>query len=80
MRQYEQLWTDLKVNGTARIVAHKAFHARIIKAIWKEKHMDLAFKQECLETGKRFRNNTTITGSVIEFTMELRPLYTTDAI
>lgn len=77
MRHYEALWTELKTTGKCRIVAHKAYHARIIKAIWKEKNIDLAFRQECLEAipPKEYRTATSIEGSVINFTLKLRTTF-----
>jgi hypothetical protein len=43
-RQYYPIWQDLKANNTARITAPRALHRRIIKAVKKEKWMDIGYK------------------------------------
>ena len=49
MRKYEAAWIQLKTQGTVRIAAHRSLHKRIIKAVIKEKDIDLAFKLFCAE-------------------------------
>lgn len=44
MRQYEGAWLQLKQRGKLRLAAPPGLHRRIIKAITKEKDMDLGFK------------------------------------
>jgi hypothetical protein len=82
MRQYEPVWNQIKETGMCEISAHKAYHRRIIKALWKEKHMDLAFKLECTEMCPPIRciTYTKVTGSVIKFVMIRKPLITLDSI
>lgn len=46
MRQYEPVWNELKAKKIARITAHRALHPRIIKAVIKEKWMDVGYKIE----------------------------------
>jgi hypothetical protein len=50
MRKYYPIWSKLKQSkdGTASIVAHPLLHARIIKAVTKEKWMDTSFKLQVL--------------------------------
>ena len=37
MRKYQPIWLKLKRTGSASIAAHPLLHARIIKAVVKEK-------------------------------------------
>ena len=48
MRKYEPIWLKLKKVGSASIAAHPLLHARIIKAVVKEKWLDEGFKLESL--------------------------------
>jgi hypothetical protein len=48
MRKYYPIWSKLKQHGTASIAAHPLLHARIIKAVTKEKWMDTSFKLQVL--------------------------------
>lgn len=45
-RKYEPIWNKIKEVGKCKIEAHPAFHARIIKAVTKEKLNDITFKVE----------------------------------
>jgi hypothetical protein len=44
MRRYEAIWLQLKKTGECRIIAHPSLHARIKKAVTKEKHQDLEYR------------------------------------
>ena len=81
-RKYQPIWEQIKSSGYCEISAHPAYHRRIIKAIWKEKTQDLEYKMQCLETYPPIRtlNFTSISGSVIKFTLIKKPLITTDTI
>jgi hypothetical protein len=46
MRYYEPIWAELKAKKTARITEHVSLHPRTIKAVVKEKWMDLGYKLE----------------------------------
>lgn len=48
MRRYQPIWNKLKEKGSASIAAHPLLHARIIKAVTKEKWMDDGFKLQNL--------------------------------
>lgn len=76
MRQYEQVWVNVKNSPllTCSISAHKAHHRRIIKAVKKEKNMDLAYKLECSElTPSSYAvMSSSRSGSVVTFTVELK--------
>lgn len=82
MRQYQPAWEQLKQYKFCEIVAHRKFHARILKAIKKEKDIDLGYKLECSELSppKRAFISHTIEGTTIAFTLTLRPLITVDSV
>lgn len=68
VRQYTPIWNALKVKGTVKITAPVAFHRRIIRAVIKEKDMDMGFKFEVSESGKPSpRISYKKVGSIIEF-------------
>jgi hypothetical protein len=48
MRMYEPAWLQLKTKGKVRLAAPPGLHRRIVKAITKEKDMDLGFKMDML--------------------------------
>ena len=53
MRQYEPAWNKLKQDTELRIAAEPSVHKRIIKAVIKEKDMDIIYKLSCEEECKR---------------------------
>lgn len=82
MRQYEPVWIEIKLQGICKISAHRAYHKRIIKAVVKEKDLDLGFK---LELSERFPAQISVlrssrNGSVITFTLIYKPLLNMDSI
>lgn len=70
-RLYQPAWNQLKNNPTEplKIAAPKKFHARIIKAITKEKDMDVAYKLVMYEAGKRVRLRTHSDHNLLTFTL-----------
>lgn len=48
-RQYEPIWEQIKRDGFCDVATHRAWHARVKKAVTKEKNMDLGYKLECSE-------------------------------
>ena len=67
MRKYAPIWNELKDTKKASIVAPKPFHARIIKAVIKEKYEDVGFKYQMQETGQRPRLEHITEGPMIKF-------------
>ena len=67
MREYQPIWLKLKMQGSASIAAHPLLHARIIKAVVKEKWLDTGFKYESMP----YRHILTHTkeGAKITFTL-----------
>lgn len=45
-RQYYPIWNQLKQHGKVSVTAPRPLHARIVKAVKKEKYNDLAYKLE----------------------------------
>lgn len=70
MRQYESAWIQLKKTGTLRIAANRALHRRIIKAIIKEKDIDLGFKLECADRFIKAQIRYVRSTSVITFNLK----------
>lgn len=48
-RDYLPIWEQLKTHKKATTLAHPYYHARIIKAVKKEKWLDTLFRLEMLE-------------------------------
>lgn len=44
MRMYGEIWYRLKKEKTVSVTANRLLHARILKAVHKEKGIDLAYK------------------------------------
>lgn len=58
MRLYQPIWEKLKREGQASITANRVLHPRILKAVIKEKWLDLGYKMEiapyhCIVTHSR---------------------------
>jgi hypothetical protein len=81
-RQYFPIWEQIKQTGMCEISTHKAFHRRIIKAVIKEKYMDLGFKLECSESYPPIVTTMEIkkSASIIKFILHTKPLITLDSI
>lgn len=75
MRQYEPAWKKLKAEGKVVIAAHPLVHARIYKALRKEKDMDLVYKLQCEDDGKQARLYSTRNASQLIISLRLYPVY-----
>ena len=53
MRHYEPIWKKLKADGKAKLAVPNALHRRTIKAVMKERYMDLEFKFLLSENSQR---------------------------
>jgi hypothetical protein len=47
MREYQPIWNQLKKDRVVSITANRLLHPRIIKAVTKEKWMDVGYKVQC---------------------------------
>jgi hypothetical protein len=69
MRHYEPVWIKLKKEKTVSITANYSLHKRIIKAVIKEKWMDLGYK---LQLGNRSAYlSYTQSNSIITFHLKI---------
>lgn len=71
MRQYQRIWENIKNSPTlkASLIADPALHARIIKAVKKEKGKDAGWRLLLSEQGIRYKLYPQIRGEVITFTL-----------
>jgi len=69
-RKYEPIWTELKVSGKAALTADPRLHARIKKAVIKEKDNDLGFKLSASEDRKKYKLTVISTGKVLTFRLD----------
>lgn len=64
-RMYGPLWTKLKNEKSVSITANRLHHPRILKAVTKEKWLDLEYKMEI--SPKIAQMSTTSRGAVLTF-------------
>lgn len=67
MRRYQPIWIKLKQKGKATLTAHPLLHKRIIKAVIKEKWLDLSYKLEIAPYHAIIQHSRE--GAMITFTM-----------
>jgi hypothetical protein len=65
MRMYEPIWQKLKKDGLVKLAVPRPLHRRIIKAVIKEKDMDVVHKLVLLEKRLRQRISYTQNDSMI---------------
>lgn len=72
MRKYQRIWGAIKNKSPQRIsvAAELPVHARIIKAVIKEKSQDLGWKQLMLEQGEKYSLVYEIYGKCIVFYLQ----------
>lgn len=66
-RLYSNIWNELKKNNTCSVAAHPLLHRRIIKAVRKEKDIDIGFKLIKSEELQRARMHYRCESSRITF-------------
>lgn len=66
-RQYEPIWIALKKDKYCRVSAHRGVHRRIIKAVKKEKNLDLGYKYQMHEQSLRAELEMKTSNNMIEF-------------
>lgn len=69
MRKYQPIWETIKSSksGTVSLAADPSSHARIIKAVRKEKCNDVGWKLLCSEQSKKYKIEEEIEGKLITF-------------
>lgn len=70
MRQYEAIWLRLKKDSSVRIAAPAALHRRIVKAVTKEKDMDVVYKMEMIGKNIRVYLKHESEGGVLRFWLD----------
>jgi len=67
LRQYQTIWEKIKQNGRCSVSAPKISHPRIVKAVTKEKYMDVVFKYSLGENCQKATLSHTSQGSKLTF-------------
>lgn len=79
MRKYQPIWEQVKLHSTASLAANPAMHARIIKAVRKEKYMDVGWKLLLSEQCKKYELKEKVEGKLITFYLvDISPVHITD--
>lgn len=76
LRQYNPIWKRLKAEKTVSVEAHLSRHKRIIKAVKKEKWLDLEYKLSI--EPKKSRLEHSVSGSTITFTLTVESKLTVE--
>lgn len=71
MRQYQPIWERLKVHKVAALEAHPQLHKRIIKAVIKEKYMDITYKLLLAEAAQKAIISYSIEDRIITFKLHI---------
>lgn len=76
LRQYQYIWEKVKNEGFAKVHAPLHLHKRIIKAVSKEKNIDIGFKILCQERRSNYHLINDINGEYISFYLkDATPIY-----
>ena len=70
MRKYFPIWKKLKQKGEQVVVHPAHLHARLIKAVLKERTMDTGFRLELSEANKYAKVFATSEGNLITFRLK----------
>lgn len=70
-RQYHAIWKRLKTDHIVSVTAPRPLHSRIIKAVIKEKWMDLGYKIQL--DGKVAVLSHTRKNAILTFYLDLKP-------
>ena len=76
MRKYEPIWLQLKEHRQASVIVAPAMQARVIKAVIKEKDMDVAYKYLTAERHEAYKLCYTKKDNLVQFTLK-REYFTT---
>lgn len=72
-RMYHKLWCTIRDKGTCSIAAPRNLHLRIIKAVQKEKWMDMGYKFLIAEDRCRTELKFKRKGTTVEFKIKIIP-------
>jgi hypothetical protein len=70
VRYYQSLWEKLKQDKVVSVTANRLLHPRIIKAVTKEKWMDIGYKLQ-IEPRRALLSHSR-THSILTFKLELK--------
>lgn len=70
MRKYQPIWLELKTKNEVLVVHPNHLHARLIKAVLKERTMDTGFRLELSELNRYAKVFFRSTGNYITFTLK----------
>ncbi len=70
MRKYQKIWLELKTKGTQHVLHPEHLHARLIKAVLKERTMDTGFRYELSEANKCAKVFAKSDGNIITFKLK----------
>lgn len=70
MRKYQPIWLKLKEQGKVIVVHPAHLHARLIKAVYKERTMDTGFRLELSEQDRRAAIRASSEGNFITFKLK----------
>jgi len=70
MRKYYPIWNQLKSTKRAVVVHPSHLHARLIKAVLKERTMDTGFRYELAEADRYAKVFSKSDGNMITFTLK----------
>lgn len=82
MRQYQRIWESIKNSPShkASLIANPSIHKRIIKAVKKEKSIDVGWKLLLSEEGKRYKLSIIVKDNVIIFALKDNSPITTHSL
>lgn len=70
MRKYYPIWQKLKLKSRQVVVHPPHLHARLIKAVMKERTMDTGFRLELSEANQEAKLFATSDGNMITFRLK----------
>ena len=71
MRKYQPIWIELKRTRKSTVLHPARLHARLIKAVLKERTMDTGFRFELAEANRCAKVFAKSDGNFIKFTLKL---------
>ncbi len=69
MRQYAQIWGQLKQHMEAKLLAPSSRHQTIVNMVRKEKYLDKVWKLQCSENRVRYKlyHESNVGNGLLEF-------------
>jgi hypothetical protein len=70
VRKYQKIWIELKTKNKLHVLHPEHLHARLIKAVLKERTMDTGFRYELSEANRCAKVFATSDGNIITFRLK----------